>query len=108
REHPPEVAEHNQLYQNAIYYDIALRRDVGPEVDFLTEVYRRHTGGDLKSMLDIACGPGYHARAFAKRGIDAWGLDLRPEMIQFAADLAAQDGVSVRWLVGDMRDFTLD
>lgn len=102
------MAEHNQLYQNAVYYDIALRRDVGPEVDFLGEVFRRHAGGEVRSMLDIACGPGYHARECARRGIMTWGLDLRPEMIEFAADEARKDGVTAGWLVGDMRDFRLD
>jgi len=102
------VAEHNQLYQNAVYYDIALRRDVGPEVDFLCALYQRVTGRDLTSLLDIACGPGYHARACARRGLRAYGLDLRPEMIAFATDQAAADNVSVGWLVADMRDFQLD
>lgn len=102
------MAEHNQLYQNAVYYDIAMRRDVGREVDFLCEVYRRYAGRELRSMLDIACGPGYHAREYAKRGIAAWGLDLRPEMIQFASDEAQKDGVTVNWFAADMRDFHLD
>jgi hypothetical protein len=33
-------------------------------------------------------------------------MDLRPEMIAYAADQT--DGTSVQWLVGDMRDFQLE
>lgn len=102
------MAEHNQLYQHAVYYDVALRRDVGPEVDFLCDAYHHYSGFDLKSVLDIACGPGYHAREFARREITTCGLDLHPEMLQFAAEQAAQDGVMVTWLAADMRDFCLE
>ena len=101
------MAEHHELYQRAFYYDIALKRDVGAEIDFLFFVYEHYTGGSLRSVIDLACGPGYHARAFAQRGIRSVGLDLHPEMIQYAADQAAIDGVKVEWVAADMRFFQL-
>lgn len=101
------MAEHHELYQRAFYYDIVMDRDVSREIDFLTSVYERYNGGKLGSVLDLACGPGYHARAFAHRGIRAVGLDLRSEMIQFAADKAAQEEIVVTWIAADMRHFTL-
>ena len=67
------MAEHTTLYQNVKYYDIALQRDVSREVDFLIDLYRLHHKSDLRSVLDIACGPGYHARAFSKCGFKAMG-----------------------------------
>jgi SAM-dependent methyltransferase len=97
------VAEFNEVYQRAIYYDIVFNRDVSDEVDFIREVFRHHAGRELRSVLDIACGPGYHARAFAKSGIRAVGLDLRGEMLKFAADQAVSEGVAVEWLEADMR-----
>lgn len=102
------MAQYDQLYQQAIYYDIALRRDVEDDVDFMMAAYRRHTGARLNSVLDIACGPGYHARAFARRGLRATGLDLRPEMVRFARDQALAEGLQVTWLAADMRRFRLD
>ena len=71
------MAEYNEVYGRAKYYDIAFRRDVTREVDFLTELYQRHAGKPLSSMIDIACGPGYHALLFASRGVRTIGLDLR-------------------------------
>jgi len=101
------MAEHHELYQRAFYYDIALSRHVGPEIDFLMSVYKRYGGRMLRSVLDLACGPGYHARAFARRRVRAYGLDLHPEMIQYAADRASDDGVEVCWIAADMRNFQL-
>jgi SAM-dependent methyltransferase len=100
------VAEHNGLYGQSRYYDIACQRDVRCDVDFLMELYRRQNGRLPASMVDIACGPGYHARAFTAVGLRAVGMDLQPEMIAYAAD--QPDGTSVQWLVGDMRDVQLD
>lgn len=101
------MAQHTAIYQQAIYYDMVFQRDVSREVDFLQQAYRLHAGGELGAVLDVACGPGYHARASAKRGLRGVGLDLRPEMIAYARDQAALEGADVEWVVGDMRDFQL-
>jgi SAM-dependent methyltransferase len=102
-----QLTEHNKLYRQADYYDIVFNRDVSPEVDFIAELYRRLTGRDIESVLELGCGPGYHARSFARRGVRAVGLDLREEMIGVARDQATGQSGSLEWLVGDMRDFRL-
>ncbi|MBI5165375.1 MAG: class I SAM-dependent methyltransferase [Magnetospirillum sp.] len=97
-----------EIYRRARDYDIACRRDVGREVDFLGALYERHSGRPLSSVLDLGCGPGYHARLFARRGIPAVGLDRQAEMVAFARDQAVADGVTVQWMAADMRAFMLD
>jgi len=101
------VAEFNQVYARASYYDIAFRRDIDPEVAFIMEEYRRLNGRPLSSVLEIACGPGYHVCAFVKKGVRAVGLDLRPEMIEFAKTFAGGQGVEAEWIAADMRGFSL-
>jgi SAM-dependent methyltransferase len=101
------MAEHNELYRNAVYYDIVFRRDVSEDVDFIEEAFRRYCGRATETAIDIACGPGYHARAFASRGKKAWGLDLRPEMTTLAREHSRAEGASVEWLTADMRTFDL-
>ncbi len=101
------MARHTKIYERATYYDIVFDRDVSSQIEFARAAYKRHNGGELNSILDICCGPGYHARAGARAGMRAVGLDLRPEMIEFAADAGARDGVDVEWVVGDMCDFAL-
>lgn len=102
------MAEHNNLYQRAVYYDVIFERDVTHEVEFIKSLYRQTVGRELESVLDLACGPGYHARAFAKQSYRAIGLDLRPEMVEFARDKATADGVTVDWVAADMTAFHLD
>ncbi len=95
------------LYRLAVYYDIAMSRDVSREVDFFAALYRHTRHRELQSILDIACGPGYHARACARRGWRAVGLDLNREMIDLARQRAAAEEVEVSWIVSDMRRFQL-
>ncbi len=102
------MAEYNHVYQRATYYDIVFKRDVSPEIDFITNLYMECTGRSPSALLDLACGPGYHARTFAKRGGRAIGLDLRKEMTDFADEQARAEGVNVTWLAADMRYFQLE
>ncbi|HEX7070819.1 MAG TPA: class I SAM-dependent methyltransferase, partial [Rhodothermales bacterium] len=110
RTRPPgthRMAQHAGLYQRALYYDIALERDVEREADFIVACHSLHRGRPPRSLLDVACGPGYHARALARRGLRVTGIDLYAEMLQLAAERSAAEGVAVDWLVADMRQFTL-
>lgn len=102
------MAEYNNLYQRARYYDIVFNRDVSREVQFVSDLYRQCNGREVGSVLDLACGPGYHAREFARRGVRAVGLDLRPEMLEFAAEQAQAEGTTVQWIAADMRYVELD
>ena len=102
------MAQHEGLYQRAMYYDIALERDVDTEVAFLMECYTALAGKRPQSVMDIACGPGYHARALAHRGLRVVGVDLYREMLELAAARAKSEDLEVDWRVGDMRDFSLD
>jgi SAM-dependent methyltransferase len=97
------MAEFHDVFSRAKYYDIAFWRDVTDEVTFIQELYQRRLGRPLRSFLDNACGPGYHARIMAKRGVKTYGLDLMPEMIEYARQRASEDGVDVHWIAADMR-----
>ncbi len=106
RESAGGLAEHNELYGRSHFYDIACSRDVRPEIEFLCQLFQRQRGRPAASLLDVGCGPGYHARAFAAAGGRAAGVDVRPEMIAYAAD-QSENQPTVEWVVGDMRDFKL-
>ena len=102
------MASFNDLYQLAQYYDIVFRRDVSAEVQFVCDAYTQLNSSVPQSLLDLACGPGYHARAAAKLGLTAIGLDLRPEMLELAQGYAEEDGVRVEWMAADMRYLKLE
>lgn len=102
------MAEFNEVYRRASYYDIAFSRDVRREVEFILNEFQRLAGRPLTSILELACGPGYHLRLTAKKGIRSIGLDLRPEMTEFGRRHAEAEGVDIEWIAADMRHFTLD
>ena len=58
-------------------------------------------------ILDAGCGSGVLAHALAERGADVLGIDLSPQMIDFAADRYAGEPLSgsLRFQAGDMLAF---
>jgi SAM-dependent methyltransferase len=59
--------------------------------------------GPQDMVLDVACGAGLVACAFAEVVCSAIGIDLTPAMIQRAKGLQREKGLSnVSWLVGDV------
>lgn len=63
-------------------------------------------GIDPEAVLDVACGIGRHARALAAAEIAVYGIDISPDYVEAARELAAQAGVTDRatFEVGDMRN----
>ncbi|MBI5267698.1 MAG: methyltransferase domain-containing protein [candidate division Zixibacteria bacterium] len=87
-------------------YDIAFDfRDVKGECDFLLNVAQEHLGRPVRSALELACGPGYHTRELARRGIVSHGLDNSPEMVAYAQQLVAREKLDAEIIRGDMRAF---
>ncbi|HEY7420135.1 MAG TPA: class I SAM-dependent methyltransferase [Ktedonobacteraceae bacterium] len=54
-------------------------------------------------ILDLCCGYGRHAIPLAQRGYHVTGLDLSEKLLHIAQSSAAEQGVQVRWLQGDMQ-----
>jgi len=60
------------------------------------------------SFLELAAGPARHAREFAKRGWRAVALDLSQDMLEYAQEGAASEGIAIEAVCADMTDFTLN
>lgn len=60
-------------------------------------------GAHPKTLLDLACGTGTAAVAFHRQGLEVTGLDQSAGMLERARRKAP----GIRWLEGDMRDFSL-
>jgi len=54
-------------------------------------------------VADVGCGPGHFTAHLCKLGVDAFGIDLSPAMI----DLARRDHPDLRFEVGSMTDLPL-
>lgn len=74
------------------FLDKWLRADIYGRFDWVME-----RSGDVrnKDICDIGCGSGRFVTEFAKRGANrVVGVDVAPDMIKLASELAAQDGVA--------------
>lgn len=96
----------SSTYSLPLFYDIAFGdRNVEGECDFLLNASEIHLGRPIESALELACGPGAHFRAMAKTGILSDGMDLSPEMVAYANQLAANERLSATAFEGDMRQW---
>jgi SAM-dependent methyltransferase len=84
---------------------MAFTKGTEQEVAFLVDALGLKAGDQV---LDVGCGPGRHALALARRGIEVVGVDLSEDFISLARDAAAADGLPARFEVGDVRDLAYD
>jgi len=70
------------------------------EVQFLVDVLKTHDP-QARTLLDVACGTGRHARLLSERGYDVTGIDASPSLLKEAR---RRDG-KTQYKQGDMRRF---
>ena len=71
-----------------------------PNVFLTTQAHRLRQGD---KVLDIACGEGRNSVWLAGRGCEVLGVDISPLALEKARRLAAERGVPVTFLEGDIR-----
>jgi SAM-dependent methyltransferase len=52
-------------------------------------------------LLDLGCGPGLYATAFARTGVQVTGIDLSAGSIAYAQEAARMAGLPIDYRVGD-------
>ena len=57
------------------------------------------------TILDLCCGPGRCSIVLAKKGFSVTGVDLSPFLLDKAKERAKSEGLSVEWVLEDMRRF---
>jgi SAM-dependent methyltransferase len=87
------------------YLRNAFTKGTEQEVAFLVDALELDRG---ERVLDVGCGPGRHALALARGGIDVVGVDLSEDFIALARDAAEADGLAARFEVGDVRELVYD
>jgi len=96
------------VYKNPLYYEIAFSFfDPKQQVDTFERIIRRFSKIKVRRVLDIACGPSLQLREFAKRGYEAIGLDLSPEMLAYLQEKAKEESVKIQTIQADMCSFRL-
>jgi len=62
-------------------------------------------GFNGSSILDLCCGPGRCSIVLAKKGFSVTGVDRSPFLLDKAKERAKSEGLSVEWVLEDMRRF---
>ncbi|HET6379246.1 MAG TPA: class I SAM-dependent methyltransferase [Methylocella sp.] len=93
------------------YYDLLYEgKDYPKEAAFVSSVIQRHAPG-AKTVLDLGCGTGLHACAFAQMGYQVTGLDRSEAMLAKACERCSKEGAAGQGAVdlheGDVTDFQL-
>jgi SAM-dependent methyltransferase len=80
--------------------DVLTPEATGEAVDAIWRLLELEPGLEV---LDLACGHGRIANSLAERGARVTGLDLTPRFLEVARADAAERGVEVEYVEGDMR-----
>jgi SAM-dependent methyltransferase len=98
-----------EIYRQPLYYEIAFSF-INPkeQVDNFEKIIDKFSKIKVFRFLDIACGPSLQLREIARRGYEAIGLDLYPEMLAYLKDKAKEEKVKVETIQADMYKFKLE
>jgi SAM-dependent methyltransferase len=92
------VAEH----LGRAYLRYSFTKGTEQEVDFLVDALGLARGA---RVLDVGCGPGRHAHALARRGVEVVGVDISRRFVELATADAPPGATFVR---ADARALTYD
>jgi SAM-dependent methyltransferase len=92
-----EAFDEDYLY---FYEELLTPERTAGEVDLIWKLLELQPGLEL---LDLACGHGRIANPLAERGVHVTGLDATPMFLELARVDAAERGVDVEYVEGDMR-----
>jgi SAM-dependent methyltransferase len=92
-------------YLGPAYLRNAFTKGTEQEVAFLIEHLALKEG---MRVLDAGCGPGRHALALGREGIEVVGVDLSPDFIELARQAADAERLPARFKLGDVRELNYD
>lgn len=96
-----------EWFDHPLYLKVYHHRDA-EEADRCVRTILALTGIDparqpAPSVLDVACGAGRHAHAFARAGLSVTANDLSPFLLDQARELAATENLELEFSRQDMR-----
>lgn len=93
-----------EAYRYPHYYEIALAPgDIARELDFFEAAVAKHSGAKVRRVFELGAGTAPYLDEWHKRGYRYCGLDLSPQMVDFARDKARRHGIEAELVLGDMR-----
>lgn len=93
----------NSFDAYAEYYDLLYsEKDYAGEASYVHNLIQRYYPG-ARTILELGCGIGSHARHFANFGYDVLGVDRSPAMVKQAASRSIPTSGNLVFLTGDLR-----
>jgi len=89
-----------QWFDSRYYHMLYQHRNEEEACSFVDSLVKILKPKPNDTLLELACGKGRHAKAFAAHGLDVTGVDLSPESISFAQGFAHEH---LHFFVHDMR-----
>jgi SAM-dependent methyltransferase len=86
------------------YEVVYRRRDEQDALRLLALIQQTTNVKHEARVLDMACGRGRHAKLLAERGFRVTGVDLSPQAIKTAQEMASRESLDIEFEVGDMRE----
>ena len=100
--------DHGDLFHDveaALFQNERLSRQ---EIDLVEQILKRAGVALSPPIVDLACGPGRHARELARRGHEVTGIDLSETFLSMAlAAVTDNGGPQQRFFCGDLRNLSL-
>ncbi|MBN1211143.1 MAG: class I SAM-dependent methyltransferase [candidate division Zixibacteria bacterium] len=93
----------DKLYKDPRHYE-KWYENITYDIDFYIKQMIKY--GD--PVLELGCGTGRITIPAAKNGIRITGLDISPEMLDFAEQNAKRNKVSINFINADCRDFMIE
>lgn len=91
-------------FHMAAVYDILMKDAPYQEwTDFAVKQFQEHES-QISSVLDLGCGTGTITRLLASKGFQMTGIDNSETMLTIAQNRAAEEGISIQWMLQDIRE----
>jgi SAM-dependent methyltransferase len=85
-------------------HDKASRRPIIRSGEIAWTLEKLLTPRNVKTVLDLTCGPGLWANELARHGLIVRGIDISPSAIDYARKTAREENLPATFLQGDIRE----
>lgn len=83
-------------------YDLVIEPPGAGRFDFIAGLFAERGAGAGSRVLDAGCGAGAYSVGLARRGYEVTGLDASEQLLREARRRAAEAGLAVEFLAGDI------
>jgi len=100
--------EIDSWYNHPAWVDIAFQEDTNREADFIEAACEKYGDGEVRRLLEPACGTGRLVIELARRGHEVTGFDLSQPSLDWLRQGLTRRKLSAGVVQADMSDFSLD